>query len=174
MPLNSSVCAIDKFTSHLRKRGAAKCTSVAIHFSFVAALLLASGCSTAPAEASQTAAKSPSLSTATLQQRLIKGMRRSEVANYLGPAAEVKPFVTAGAEGEIWTYTTVAPGPSRQVAATMRDVEFVDPITGEMRMIQEPVFKNELTTITDVTELLFIKDLLVEWKQKRFADRHLD
>ena len=80
-------------------------------------------------------------------------MRRAEVANYLGPATEVKPFVTAGAEGEIWTYTTVAPGPSRQVAATMRDVEFVDPITGEMRMIQEPVFKNEITTITDVTEL---------------------
>lgn len=101
-------------------------------------------------------------------------MRRSEVANYLGPANEVKPIADAGAAGEIWVYTTTFPGPSRQVAATMREVEFVDPITGEMRMIQEPVFKNELTTITEITELLFIKDLLVEWKQKRFSDRRLD
>ena len=101
-------------------------------------------------------------------------MRRSEVANYLGPATEVTPFVNAGAAGEIWIYTNVVPGPSRQIAAAMQEVPFVDPITGEMRMIQEPVFKNELTTITEITELLFIKDLLVEWKQKRFADRNLD
>ena len=101
-------------------------------------------------------------------------MRRAEVAKYLGPAAEVKPFVSEGAAGEIWVYKTTSPGPTRQIAAAMQEVPFVDPITGEMRTIQEPVFKNELSTITETTELLFIKDLLVEWKQKRFVDRYLN
>ena len=101
-------------------------------------------------------------------------MRRAEVAKYLGPAAEVKPCVSEGAAGEIWVYKTTSPGPTRQIAAAMQEVPFVDPITGEMRTIQEPVFKNELSTITETTELLFIKDLLVEWKQKRFVDRYLN
>jgi hypothetical protein len=100
-------------------------------------------------------------------------MRRAEVTNYLGKPAEVKPFTTEGAAGEIWKYSRVFPGPTRQVSTEMRDIETVDPITGVMSMRKEPAYRNEMTTITEVAELLFIKDLLVEWKQQRFADRQL-
>ncbi|HTO04429.1 MAG TPA: hypothetical protein VL069_12035 [Opitutus sp.] len=159
-----------------RAGGFSKSARVITRFSFVAAVLLATGCSTSPADGTPTTANSPSpsMGTPSIYQRLIKGMRRAEVANYLGKAAEVKPFVSKGAVGEIWVYKTTFPGSTRQVAAAMQDVPFVNPITGEMGTLQEPVMRNEITTITEVTELLFIKDLLVEWKQKRYADRHLN
>lgn len=86
----------------------------------------------------------------------------------------MKPFTAAGTEAEIWVYTKTFPGGTRQVSADTIDVPTVDPISGVVGTTKESVYRNERTTVTEVTELLFVRDLLVEWKQKRFADRQLD
>lgn len=151
-----------------------------------AALLLLpwlGACSSAPSSpppspvAARTSATAPAVPAAASAdpkspfRALKKGLTAAEVRFLLGAPAEIKRVESAGITSEIWTYRTSVPGPARQVAAEMQDVPFVDPVTGIMRMIKEPIYKLEQTRINETTDLLMIKGLLVEWKQLRTAER---
>lgn len=104
-------------------------------------------------------------------QKLVKGLTAAEVRARLGEPLEIKTQHAAGIVSEIWVYQRTLPGKPRQVAAEMQEIPFVDPVTGVMRMIKEPVYKTEQTMITEHTELLMIRGLLVEWRQTYTSDK---
>lgn len=93
------------------------------------------------------------------------------MTSLLGQPTEKKNVVREGVAVEIWTYDRRSPGPKRQVQASMRDVPYVDPLTGVMRMIQEPVFEMESTQIVATTQLLLHAGRLLEWKQQITSER---
>jgi hypothetical protein len=45
------------------------------------------------------------------------------------------------------------------------------PPSGEMSTIKEPLYKTELTQINETTDLLLVRDVLVEWKQRHTVNR---
>jgi hypothetical protein len=102
---------------------------------------------------------------------LRKGLSGDEVKSLLGSPKKIEPYVAAGLTNEIWFYERLVPGPTRQVPTGMREVPFVDPISGVMRMLQEPTYQNEVTSIVETTQLLMIAGALAEWKQSRLALR---
>lgn len=104
-------------------------------------------------------------------QKLVKGLSAAEVRARLGAPLEIKTQHAAGIVSEIWFYQRTFPGKPRQVAAEMQEIPFVDPVTGVMRMIKEPVYKTEQTMVTEHTELLMIRGLLVEWRQTYTTDK---
>lgn len=135
--------------------------------------LLSAGCSSpavkttaAPASAANPA---PAETPSDLKPfgKLQKGMRAAEVLALLGPAEEISAAVTEGTKSEVWLYRHLYSGKPKTVAAEMQEVPFFDPVTGAMRMVMEPVMRTEVTRVSETTELLLIKDLLVEWKQSR-------
>lgn len=135
-------------------------------------LAFLAGCATPPsAAASNTPARPATSPDEHLPiERLQKGLPAERVSALIGPPTETKLSTDQGLSSEIWTYTRTIAGPVRQVAAETRDVPVVDPITGAMRTVPEPVYKNQRTYYTEKTELLMIDGRLVAWKQRRSAD----
>ncbi len=149
----------------------------------VAATLLASsvllaGCASPPASPPAVVPSSPETDAATPPidptnpfRQLQKGLTAARVIALLGEPADKQTVAREGIEVEIWTYTRSITGPKRQVAASMREVPYVHPITGVMSMVQEPVYELESTYITETTELLLHAGILLEWKQQRTSER---
>lgn len=140
------------------------------------ATLLAGGCtspssSSAPAVDAPVPAAPPAPAAPSALQQLRKGLPSAEVIALLGEPQERKRITREGVEAWIWIYQRTYSGPKRQVTTSMREVPYVDPITGVMRMLQEPVYEIESTYITETTELLLHAGLLLEWKQHRTTDR---
>jgi len=152
----------------------------AAHFPFLpavtlAAVLLAAGC-TAPSAGVPPAAPvtTPPVAPAATQDtgpELRKGLTAAELKSLLGEPTEVRPFVVNGVASEIWVFERRVPGQTRQVVARMREVPYVNPITGVMRMIQEPVHENETTTIIEKTEVLMYSGIVAEWKKLVGSER---
>jgi hypothetical protein len=138
---------------------------------FLVCLSLLTGCATQPTSTAPSSAPAITAPDERLPiERLQKGMPAERVTALLGAPSEIKPNSGQGITSEIWIYTRDISGPVRQVAAEMREIPYVDPITGIMRTIQEPVFKNQRTYSTETTELLMIDGHLTAWKQKRSAE----
>lgn len=97
-------------------------------------------------------------------------MPADRVSALLGAPGAIKPNSRPDVISDIWVYTRTISGPTRQVTAEMREVPFIDPLTGRMRSIQEPIYKTERTYFTETTELLMVNGLLTEWKQSLSAD----
>lgn len=143
----------------------------------LACLALFAGCATQPATGpSSSGSPNPPAKPASAPDealpiaRLQKDLPAESVTALLGPPSEIKPGSGQGITSEIWIYTRNVSGPVRQVAAETRDVPVVDPITGAMRSVPEPVYKNQRTYYTEKTELLMIDGRLVAWKQRRSAE----
>lgn len=140
------------------------------------ALMLLAGCSSTAVSSGH-----PTPPTSTVEAKseaprkpfgkLAKGMPATQVRELLGLPAEVTPSVTAGVKSEIWTYRESYPGKTQSVPGEMQEIPYVDPISGEMRMIKQPILRTEITRIAETTELLLIEGKLIEWKQRREARR---
>ncbi len=133
----------------------------------VAAVLFAAGC----AAPSATAPVAPSAVAPLAGPALRKGLSAGELKALLGEPKEVRPYVVEGVPSEIWIYERRIPGVTRQVPVRMQEVPYVDPITGDTRMIQEPVYENERTTIIETTDVLMFSGAVAEWKTKQVAER---
>lgn len=94
-----------------------------------------------------------------------------ELKQLLGEPKQVRPFVVNEVASEVWVFERRIPGKTRQVVARMQEVPYVDPITGVMRMIQEPVHENETTTVIEITEVLMFSGVVAEWKRAFDAER---
>lgn len=128
-----------------------RCMKFRMHtFLPVAAFAMAwlwGGCSTAgTTAASSAAAESP---RPTLQQ----GMSAEEVVAILGePNAKTKDSDGDG-RVEVWVYLRPINTSVRQVAASMASVPWVDPVTGELRYISEPVIGMQRTEFVEELRL---------------------
>lgn len=137
----------------------------------LAAALLAAGCASPSASNSANAAPEAAPASSPAAPELKKGMTAAELKAVLGEPKEVRPFVVNDVASEVWVFERRVPGKTRQVVARMREVPYVDPITGVMRMIQEPVHENETTTLIEVTEVLMFSGVVAEWKRALDAER---
>lgn len=144
---------------------------------YLGCLSLLAGCAShpSPAPSSTATPNAPAITASSLDERLPiellqKGLPAERVSALFGAPSELRPNSDQGIASEIWIYTRAVTGPMRQVAAETRDVPVVDPITGAMRTVPEPVYTNQRTYYTEKTELLMINGRLVAWKQRRTAD----
>src|SRR5690606_33105378 len=95
----------------------------------------------------------------------------AELKALLGEPKEVRPYVVDGVASEIWVFERRLQGRTRQVVARMREVPYVDPITGVMRMIQEPMHENETTFVIEKMEVLMFSGAVAEWKKSFESER---
>lgn len=94
------------------------------------------------------------------------GMTRDEVRALLGEPREARRMESGDGIAEVWTYVRDAGTQTNLVAATMRDVPYVDPITGVMRNIQEPEYTREILDLRTELSLLLFGGRLLSWKEK--------
>ena len=95
------------------------------------------------------------------------GMRSTQVAGWLGEPQSVNASSTDPAE-EQWIYRTPLPPTYRNVAIEIQEVPWVDPITGEMKIIREPLPGQQRIDGTEILTLTFREGILHQ------IDRSLD
>ncbi len=128
------------------------------------AALLVAGCAsstTAPngsADPRTPAAKIPAAG-------LNKDMTPEQVRSLLGNPDSTKPMKAPEGHSEVWTYQLHRSTNVRMVPVGSHDVPYVDPMTGEQRMISEPAYERESVDVVEELRLLWYNDRLVSWKK---------
>ena len=101
------------------------------------------------------------------------GMTAEQIVQIVGKPNRVKKLKQDAIEAEVWYYSFDRPYGVRQIAAQMREVPYVDPITGVMKMMQEPVYSEERSYLVETTELLIINGALAQSKRYRQVKRDI-
>ncbi len=76
-------------------------------------------------------------------QLLRLGMHKPQVLDWLGEPKESDPATNANGMRETWVYEVIHAPAYKTVVAEMTEVPYVDPFTGIMRMIEEPVINQQ-------------------------------
>lgn len=131
----------------------------------VAALAaIVSACTTTPAGSLRPAAANP-------LEALAKGMTGDEVKAAWGAPLEIRPFKDDADNARVWVYQRNLRTNQTPVAATLQEVPFYDPISGEYRPFKEPYFNEQITTTTQVVELIMVDDRLTGWRRSLSEQR---
>lgn len=101
-------------------------------------------------------------------------MSSQDVRSTIGKPKRIKPMSQDGVVAEVWLYSYDTPAGVKQIATSMREIPFFDPITGVMRMIQEPVYSQQMTYVVETTELLMVDGALANSKRYRNMKQDLD
>lgn len=104
--------------------------------------------------------------------RIKKGMTAAEVREILGAPASVEPGPNQELKSEIWVYNRPVQSTTTQAATTVRQVDAVDPISGQNITVPEPVYQTVVVRISETAQLLMIDGKLIEWKTTREAFRN--
>ena len=150
-------------------------TTLAAVITLCIAGLASSGCATSPsAGATAFAHPSKAPSPRDAWRHLQTGMTRGEVRMLLGEPSGTRPSRTSTAEADVWVYRHEE-RVVRQKATDLEAIPFVDPISGVMGSIQEPVYSQETTTLVHVLFVHWNGDALESWRtdasQSRFYAR---
>ena len=123
---------------------------------------------TAPAEKTEKATgKKP---RATLQ----KGMTAGEVRKLWGKPEQVKTIEVNGEKVDLWVYRQSVNGPVRDVVDGQQEVTVTDPFTGTVRIVREPVYRQEFTVVKVTIVLQMIAGKLVGWEQAKKDERSVN
>ena len=95
---------------------------------------------------------------------LKKGMTTAEVIALWDHPAEQRVMQTKAGAAEIWVYHHVVSSYQRQVATSTQLVPVFDSFTNGTKNVPEAVYSQERVQIIRKSELLIIKDRLIEWK----------
>lgn len=98
-------------------------------------------------------------------------MTADEVRAAWGQPNAVIPLENAPAPGETWRYQQVLRTVERQVAATVEEIPFVDPLTGAYRPQKEIRQSQETISVVQITDLIMIGDKLQGWKRSVNEER---
>lgn len=93
------------------------------------------------------------------------GLRRQQIKELLGQPTAVRPMEAGDGKSEVWVYNRTGKQRVRETVATMSDVPWVDPITGEMRMLKEPVISYITETYKVELRLLMYRGHLINWAE---------
>ena len=66
---------------------------------------------------------------------------------------------------EVWIYRRTAAVDVGMVPTKMEDVPSFDPMTGQQRTMQMPVYSQETRTVEEELQLLLYEGKLVSWKR---------
>lgn len=102
---------------------------------------------------------------------LTTGMAASEIRGIVGEPIRVKPLKAANANAEVWYYSYSKLAGVTDTATGIREVPYVDPITGVMRTIPELSYSLQKTVLTETTELLMVDGTLTSAKRYRHVRR---
>ena len=105
------------------------------------------------------------------QAELRKGMTPDEVRLAFGEPARIQPATADAAEE--WIYVVERKTEVNQVVLGTHDVPYVDPATGQTRMIAEPTYSDEATTIIVELHLIWRDGILAGWKTERQRARSI-
>jgi len=139
-------------------------------------LAVLSGCSTQTS--APTTSQSERMRAAADQPNpfhsLQKGMTADAVRATVGEPMTIEPFPSQAVKSEVWVYRHTVGTTTTQEATSVRQVETVNPITGEMGTTPQAALQTVVIDITDTVKLLMIEGRLVEWKTSREASRHFN
>ncbi len=102
------------------------------------------------------------------------GMSADAVRALIGAPQKIKRLKPERATAEIWLYRFSKPAGCRQVATGSRQVPYVDPVSGTAKMLMEPVYGLEQTSLEETTELLMVDGVLAAAKRYRSSRRNYD
>lgn len=128
-----------------------------------------------PAAATATAPKPRSLPPAPNVLRPIRnGMSTATVLHEWGPPADRQLLDDSADHGvaERWTYSQVVGHRAENVPTSTRQVPVLEPLTGETRLVEEPVYTSVRIDRVVGVHLLFIDDRLTQ--SKSFAGERRD
>ncbi len=135
----------------------------------VACFAAATGAVATPAVAAAGAAPAPAAKPARTE--LLIGMPAAQVRELIGAPRRVKAIKREGVAAEVWFYSYRAPAGVRQVVTGTREIPYVDPITGVMRSIPEPIYSQERVYLEETTELLIVEGTLAASRRYRASDK---
>ncbi len=134
-----------------------------------ALLWLQPGCQTRPhsAHGRPHSAEQTEAIRHALVRALKFGMRQSQVRSWLGEPLKVVPVLSPPAT-EQWIYETRLPPTYRTIAIEIQEVPWVDPISGEFKIIREPLTGQQRIDGVEILTLTFRDGVL------HAVDRKLD
>jgi hypothetical protein len=144
------------------------------YLALLPALLLA-GCATTPATpkaatrpaTAATAESAPA--TADQSKNLRKGMSASEIRALWGEPLATHTGKEPGESILVYYFDVLTT--QRMIAATVIERLAVDPISGETRMVTEPVLSPQKVTVTQTIVLQLLDDKLVSWARQLGEER---
>lgn len=105
---------------------------------------------------------------------LSKEMPVSELVGLYGEPDEKTKIEREGLIFERWIYEEPFESRVDMVASRMEEVPYMDPLTGESKTIQEPVFTQEMKHYDLKTDILVFDGKVIEWKQSAKLVRSLE
>jgi hypothetical protein len=102
---------------------------------------------------------------------LQKGMTTEQVRNLWGKPEEVRLLKAGAQSGEVWVYRRPVSETMEEVPVRMQEIPYVDPLTGQTKMIKEPVYEQQSVVLIETTELLMFEGRLINWKQSQKEER---
>jgi hypothetical protein len=137
--------------------------------------LLAGCASTTASDAGRPGpAQAGAANTGTLQMPLDglqKGMTTEQVRNLWGKPEQIRPLKAGAQSGEVWVYRRPVSQTVQEVPMRMQEIPYVDPMTGQTKMIKEPVYEQQHIVLIETTELLMFEGRLINWKKSQKEER---
>lgn len=100
------------------------------------------------------------------------GLNAAQVEQLVGKPAEVRPLEANDIKAEVWVYLRAGVPVTREVTTGVREIHWVDPISGRELTRQEPIIGYETETPQLELRLLMFHGKLVNWSQVvRGSDR---
>ena len=93
-----------------------------------------------------------------------QGMPDSRIRELLGAPDSVKDVSREGVRGEIWTYRVSMVESASQTPTGTQDVPYVDPFSGQEKMLKEPVYETEYHRVYQAVQFLFVQGQLIQRK----------
>ena len=93
------------------------------------------------------------------------GMTPAQIEQVLGKPAEIRPMHAGEHDAEVWIYLRQGDPVVRQVTTGMREVPYVDPLTGVQKTLSEPIYAYVTETPRLELRLLVFQGSLVHWRQ---------
>ena len=127
-------------------------------------LLLASGCATTSVTPSESANDAPvSAENVAHRAQLVRiGMHKPQIIEWLGEPKSSVPASNANGMRETWTYEIEHRPNYKTIAAVTELVAYVDPITGVLRWIEEPVYNQQRIQRKETIQLTFRGPRLID------------
>lgn len=117
--------------------------------------LVLSGCATTGKETSLDSARS-------LSSDVVRGSPTEDLIALLGEPQLIEPYEGDPERIQIWTYHITKTN-TQFVGFNSKEVPWVDPITGELKMILEPDYQPKTTISTDTVRVYIIDDKVLGW-----------